>query len=194
MTDMPIVPPSYEQLMANIAALKARTAAERGITPEPASVPEPPPPPTFTSVGLEDLDIGDMPSDAAKQVNDACDTLDIVEVYKRVSKNRWERPYQGELREGIKISCPNLAHPDNIPSAWINTILGLWACVACDDGGDKYVVAARAWAMDFRRDLFKIKCRLAKELRGIDYDALKKPVVMHYREALISSIRGGTNE
>ncbi|GAB3817438.1 hypothetical protein [Kribbella italica] len=142
--------------------------------PKVAAAPVPPPAPVPPNIGLEDLDLGvTAPSAAAQAVNDACNSLSIAEVYSKISKNRWKRPYQGEIREGIKISCPNPNHPDEHPSAWLNTITNKYHCGTCWQGGYIYEMAALAWGMQLPMDLFRIKCRLAKELRGVDYDALR---------------------
>lgn len=189
MTESPV-----SDILARARAFKAQEAAKKGVTPEPAPVPASLPPTTFGAVGLEDLDLGDVPSNAAQAVNDACNSISIIEVYQRISKNRFERPYKGEQRDGIMISCPDPVHPDNKPSAWINSMTGLYHCGPCGFGGDKYVIAGLAWNMHIKAEFFQIKCRLAKELRGVDYDALRQPVIVDYRQALIASIQGVTNE
>lgn len=177
------LPSTREDLRVNAWAMKLkREAGQPTVVPAPVVAP---------NIGLEDLDLGDTGiSDAAQQVSDACASLTIVEVYTRISKNRWKRPYQGELKDGIHVSCPRLDHPDDNPSAFLNTIKGLWACVNCGDGGDLYVMAARAWALDHRSQFWQIKCRLAKELRGVDYDALMMPTVLSQRETILARIRG----
>lgn len=183
--DLPddFLPSMSQATRASAWAMKLkRDAMQPAVVPAPIVAP---------NIGLEDLDLSDTGiSNAAQEVNDACATLDIIEVYKRVSKNKWKRPYQGELKDGIHVSCPRLDHPDDNPSAFLNTIKGLWACVNCSDGGDLYVMAARAWALDHRSQFWQIKCRLAKELRGIDYDALMMPTVLSQRETILARIRG----
>lgn len=66
--------------------------------------------------------------------------LDIVDVY-----NKWSskpRCHPGTKRESIKVSCPNPAHPDTHPSAWLNRDKNVWYCSGCDEGGDVYEIAA----------------------------------------------------
>lgn len=72
-------------------------------------------------------------------------SLDIVDVY-----NRWSsktRVVAGNKRESIKVSCPNPAHPDKRPSAWLNRDKNVWYCSGCDEGGDVYEIAA--WHFGF---------------------------------------------
>jgi hypothetical protein len=68
------------------------------------------------------------------------DGLTIVDAY-----SKWcgkSRVKAGNRTEGIKVSCPNPAHPDKDPSAWLNTQKGTWYCGGCDIGGDQYDIAA----------------------------------------------------
>lgn len=66
--------------------------------------------------------------------------VDIVSAYKRWCN---KSPVPATRRtEGLKVSCPNPAHPDNDPSAWLNTEKQLWNCGGCEIGGDKYDIAA----------------------------------------------------
>jgi hypothetical protein len=74
------------------------------------------------------------------------DRIGIVEAY-----NRWAHKGQveaGNRSEGIKVRCPDPAHPDRNPSAWLNTDKDLWTCGACGmGGGDKFDIAA--WGLGF---------------------------------------------
>jgi hypothetical protein len=56
--------------------------------------------------------------------------------------NKSPVPRRGSQTEGLKVSCPNPAHPDKHPSAWLNLDKGLWTCGACETGGDLYDIAA----------------------------------------------------
>lgn len=70
--------------------------------------------------------------------------LDIVWVY-----NRWAGKglvNAGNKRESIKCSCPNPAHPDKNPSAWMNRDKNTWFCGGCSEGGDLWDIAA--WYFD----------------------------------------------
>jgi hypothetical protein len=66
--------------------------------------------------------------------------VDIVQAYQRWC-NKSPVPNVRKT-EGLKVSCPNPAHPDKDPSAWLNTDKGLWNCGVCEMGGDKYDIAA----------------------------------------------------
>lgn len=50
-------------------------------------------------------------------------------------------------KDSIKVRCPNPAHPDNSPSAWINTEKNVFHCGACSMGGDLWDIAA--WRFGF---------------------------------------------
>jgi hypothetical protein len=66
--------------------------------------------------------------------------VDIVSAYRRWCN---KSPVPTTRRtEGLKVSCPNPAHPDLHPSAWLNTDKQVWNCGACEIGGDKYDIAA----------------------------------------------------
>lgn len=70
--------------------------------------------------------------------------LDIVWCY-----NRWSAKTPvtaGHKRESIKCSCPNPAHPDKNPSAWMNRDKSTWYCGGCAEGGDVWDLAA--WYFD----------------------------------------------
>lgn len=45
-------------------------------------------------------------------------------------------------RNEAKVRCPNPAHPDNDPSAWLNKDKQLWHCGSCAMGGDNWDLAA----------------------------------------------------
>lgn len=125
---------------------------------------------------LPDLGSDDGLSDAAQAINTACDSIDILEVYRRLSKNRFEAGHPGKRTEGILVSCPNPAHPDEHPSAWISTVKQVYHCGACAEGDSKYKIAAYAYGLDTRADFWEIKKRMARDLRGVDYDALAAPM------------------
>jgi len=68
-------------------------------------------------------------------------SIDIVDGYRRFCGKMNPVVRQGQT-EGIKISCPKPSHPDNDPSAWINTKDQVWFCGGCQEGGDIYDIAA----------------------------------------------------
>lgn len=125
--------------------------------------------PDGSVLGLEDLtqDSGGI-SAAAQEVNDACDTIGIVECYERLSKNHFKDSRR--TGEGIMVSCPDPSHPDTNPSAWLNADRDLWHCGACDGGGDKYTLAALSYGLSTRTDFWEVKTRLARDLRGVEYE------------------------
>lgn len=66
--------------------------------------------------------------------------LGIVDAY-----NRWcgkSTPEVGSRTESIMVSCPNPAHPDKIPSAWLNSNKDVFFCGSCQEGGDIMDIAA----------------------------------------------------
>lgn len=93
--------------------------------------------------------------------------IDIIDAY-----NRWcgkSTPNPGKKREGIKVSCPNPAHPDEDPSAWINLDEQVWYCGGCNAGGDKYDIAAWFFGFDVpgykeKEDFPVLVARMAEDL------------------------------
>ena len=79
------------------------------------------------------------------QLDAIVDGLDIVTAYNKFSGKGIVLP--GNRTEGIKVRCPNPAHVDNHPSAWISTDKQVWKCGACDLGGDKFDIAAWYFGM-----------------------------------------------
>lgn len=64
--------------------------------------------------------------------------------------NRWANKGFVDARgrkDSIKVRCPNPAHPDNHPSAWLNTEKNVYHCGACSMGGDLWDIAA--WHFNF---------------------------------------------
>ena len=71
--------------------------------------------------------------------------LDIVTAYNKYA-NKGTVDATGKT-EGIMIRCPNPAHRDMNPSAWINTDKQTWFCGGCQEGGDKLDIAAWKFGM-----------------------------------------------
>ncbi len=85
-------------------------------------------------------DAGPERSEEDQQIDKIIDGIDIIAAY-----NKWcgkMRPDPGFRREGIMISCPKPDHRDQNPSAWINLDKQTWHCGGCQEGGDKYDIAA----------------------------------------------------
>lgn len=142
--------------IAEIRARRAQTLA--GSEPEWSS-----------DVLLPDL-WGGATSEPAAAVNDACDSIDIFEVYEELSKGVYADRRQIAIGHGeVMISCPTLGHVDVHPSASINKREQLWHCHACSIGGDKFTMAGHALGLDSRRDFWEIKVRMAERLRGVKY-------------------------
>lgn len=74
------------------------------------------------------------------ELDRALENLDIITAYEKFC-GKMQVP-RTRKTEGIKISCPDPAHPDNDPSAWINTNKQTYYCAPCDTGGDKFTIAA----------------------------------------------------
>lgn len=109
-------------------------------------------------------------SESASNVNDACESITIFEVYDRLSKGQYDNPQAIQTRdEGIQISCPIPGHLDANPSAAINKSKQVWNCYRCDDGGDKYTIAGYAYGLDPKAQFWEIKVRMAKDFRGVEY-------------------------
>lgn len=117
------------------------------------------------SVGLGDFQTASGPEsypDAVSQgehdLSAAIKGLGIVEAY-----TRWCGKSTPDRRTGesIMVSCPNPAHPDRTPSAWINADKGVWHCGSCEQGGDMYDIAA--WYYNFPE--YKHDSRAFHELR-----------------------------
>lgn len=97
------------------------------------------------SVVEHDADlVPDLPferSDADLEMDRVIESIDILDAYRRWC-GKMTPKVRGGQREGIQISCPIPGHEDTHPSAWINLDKQLWHCGACDQGGDKHVIAA----------------------------------------------------
>lgn len=74
-------------------------------------------------------------------LDDAILQLGIVEAYNTWCKKMVPNPGSRQ-KEGIKCSCPNPAHPDKNPSAWLNTEKNVYFCSGCNYGGDIWDIAA----------------------------------------------------
>lgn len=88
-------------------------------------------------------DVPDLGQDSRpdSEIDEILDRVGIVEAYTRWCGKKLDERTLGK-REGVKISCPKPDHPDNDPSAWLNLDNDLWFCGGCQEGGDKYDIAA----------------------------------------------------
>lgn len=86
--------------------------------------------------------------------------IGIIEAY-----NRWcgkmhvpeNHPNEGKVR------CPNPAHPDHRPSAWLNKDKDLWHCGSCAMGGDHWDFAA--WHLGYPVPGYRKDKQMFRELR-----------------------------
>lgn len=171
MTDSPELS-VFQQKLAEHRAKKAAEAAASSagerrkldelITSDPELLPE---------IGG---DSGVEISNAAQQVNEACDAIDIFKVYDALV-GKWREQPNGRT-ESIMAICP--AHDEKNPSAWFGVNdRGEWNLSDGHDvgtGWDKYSLAGMVWGIDHRTGLFEIKKRLANDLMGINYDDLRE--------------------
>ena len=108
--------------------------------PERAPKPEPDAP----IIGLEDSDEDDLKPRRRREPDDISrllDPIDILDAYRHWGGKGFE-PNVGNKRENIMIRCPDPAHVDNDPSAWINLDEQKYCCGPCGfEGGDKYIIA-----------------------------------------------------
>lgn len=102
---------------------------------------QPQAPPAFQhpEEALVTFDDEDYASPEQRELDDILSRVDILEAY-----DRWcgkMKPNSQGKTEGIMISCPNPAHADRNPSAWINTDKQTYFCGGCQEGGDKFTIA-----------------------------------------------------
>jgi hypothetical protein len=100
--------------------------------------------------------------------------LDIVDVYNKWAGKTKCRP--GNKRESIKVSCPNPAHPDKNPSAWLNRDKNVWYCSGCDEGGDVYEIAA--WYFGYQVPGYK---------EGSSFHKLREDMAVGYGYSFLSA-------
>lgn len=82
------------------------------------------------------------------ELDEFLEQIDILQAYEKWCGKM--QPKIGSRRESIMVSCPNPQHPDKNPSAWINLDKQTYFCGACQQGGDKFTIAAYKHGMDVR--------------------------------------------
>lgn len=114
----------------------AKKAAEQGSAPPPVAQP-----PGAQAWG-EDVQLPDLSSEFKSEDDIELDRI-IEDINFPTAYNKWIGKSQAiqTKQDGNMISCPMPDHPDKNPSAWFNDA-GLWRCEYCDEGGDKYDLAA----------------------------------------------------
>jgi hypothetical protein len=95
---------------------------------------------------IPDIDVNDNISPEQKALDDFISLIRITDAYNYWSNKGTVQAPQGRT-DSIKVRCPNPNHPDNNPSAWINTEKNVWHCGACSMGGDIWDIAA--WYFGF---------------------------------------------
>lgn len=100
------------------------------------------------------------------EIDEILDKVGIVEAY-----NKWCGKSKVSIRSGqtesIKVRCPIPGHVDNRPDAWLNTDKNLWHCGPCEQGGDKYIIAAYHFGMSvpgYKAEFPKLKRLMAESL------------------------------
>jgi hypothetical protein len=158
---------SVETLAEKLARIRAEKASR---TPRAIPVPIPAtaaPSPTFEFHPdlIPTLDDETPPEviEERTELDTILGSVDILEAYRLWCGKMTPDP-KGRT-EGIKISCPNPAHPDKDPSAWINTDKGTYFCGGCQEGGDKYTIASMKFDISQEGDDFvTLKRRMAEDL------------------------------
>jgi hypothetical protein len=113
----------------------ARLAAQRVEAPEPK-----PPEPEHDPDLIPEVDSGYERTETDLEIDRIIDKIDILDAYALWCGKM--TPKVGKKRESIMISCPKPEHPDVDPSAWINLDKQTWFCGGCNEGGDKFDIAA----------------------------------------------------
>lgn len=110
---------------------------------------------------IPEIELTISPEDEA--LDRAIASMGIVDAYMRWCKKMRPDTRSGRQREGIKVSCPNPAHPDRHPSAWLNTEKNLYYCPGCAQGGDIWDIAA--WHFGYHVPHYKNDSAQFRELR-----------------------------
>lgn len=115
---------------------------------------------------IPDVEQSEQSAESA-EIDNFLDRLDIIDAYNRWSgKGVVSNP--GNRREGVMIRCPDPAHPDHNPSAWINLDEQVYVCGGCGmQGGDKFMIAALHFGigMPIPPDKFpELKKQMAEDL------------------------------
>ena len=159
-----------EDIQARLAELRARrstftTEDGRPITELPEFAPPPPPKHEFKTGGVlaqaKELSL----SDDAKELTTFLDSIPFAQAIKL-----WGKPqdaYKPVGTNSVLIRCPKPEHPDKRPSASADLERGLWRCHACNEGGDRYTLAAiRHNVADYQngKNFVDLKTRMAIDL------------------------------
>ena len=80
-------------------------------------------------------------SEANQALDNILEGVTVLDAYRRWCNKMTPVVRTGQT-EGIMVSCPIPGHIDSNPSAWINLDKQTWFCGGCQEGGDKYDIAA----------------------------------------------------
>lgn len=95
--------------------------------------------PIWDPAFIPDLPESTFRSDDDDDIDRLLSGVDVIEAYRRWCGKM--EPNVGSRRESIMVSCPNPAHPDKNPSAWINADKDCGNCALCG-GFDKFDIFA----------------------------------------------------
>lgn len=138
-----------ESFQERVARLKREAEERKGLlaaVPEPepvralSVVPDPAPAVKHDDDLIPDVEPGYDRTEADDEIDNLVDSIDILEAYRRWCGKMTPNP-RGK-RESVMISCPKPEHPDRTPSAWLNLDKETWFCGSCQEGGDKFDIAA----------------------------------------------------
>lgn len=111
--------------------------------------------------------------------------------------NRWSNKGFVDARgrkDSIKVRCPNPAHPDNHPSAWLNTEKNVYHCGSCSMGGDIWDIAA--WHFGYPVPGYKndpVTFRALREKIGEDFGIfIEKGIAGDYHVVQSASFTAST--
>ena len=89
--------------------------------------------------------------------------VDILDAYRRWCGKMEPHVGSGQ-RESVMVSCPNPAHPDKNPSAWINLDKDTYFCGGCQEGGDKFTIAGLKYGLDPKTQFPALRKQMAEDL------------------------------
>jgi hypothetical protein len=139
----PVLPPPTGTAAERLAALKARSAHLQLVPATAAAVEQKDEGrPEDGNVHVPQVLDGDSVVLSAEEMalDGEIKAIGIIEAYNRwVGKGHVDA---ATYRNEGKVRCPNPAHPDNDPSAWMNKDKQLWHCGSCAMGGDNWDFAA----------------------------------------------------
>lgn len=149
----------------SIAAFGRRRAEALGLVKQPEPQPE--------SLSWDEdlipaIDPATAPSIERVEIDSIVKPIDIVQAYIKWSHKM--TPNAKGRSESIMVSCPNPAHPDKNPSAWLTMNKGdggVGNCAVCG-GFDKYDIAAWSYGYDVpsyrRTDFPDVVRRMAEDM------------------------------